>query len=66
MSNSYATTDRPPKVQITAGTAFKLGFFGALGLFVFYLIISIVFGIFAVIALRSASCPACRNCCENP
>ena len=35
----------PPKVRITAGSAFKLGFFGAFGIFVFYLIISIIFGI---------------------
>ena len=36
-----------PRLRITAGSAFKLGFFGALGLFVFYLIISVIFGIFA-------------------
>ena len=58
MSNSYATapTD-PPKVRITAGTAFKLGFFGALGIFVFYLIISILFGILAAIVLAAGIMP---------
>ena len=56
MSNSFAPAD-PPKVQITAGTAFKLGFFGALGLFVFYLVISIVFGILAIIALAAGILP---------
>ena len=56
MSNSFAPAD-PPKLQITAGTAFKLGFFGALGLFVFYLVISIVFGILAIIALAAGILP---------
>ena len=47
MSNSYLIEPpaASPKVRITAGTAFKLGFFGALGIFAFYLIFSIVFGI---------------------
>ncbi len=59
MSNSYATTAPadPPKMRITAGTAFKLGFFGALGIFVFYLIVSIVFGILAIIALAAGVLP---------
>ena len=46
-----------PKVRITAATAFKLGFFGALGIFVFYLMISIIFGIFAAIALAAGLLP---------
>lgn len=59
MSNAYptATTTDPPKVRITAGSAFKLGFFGALGVFVFYLIISVVLGILAVIALAAGLLP---------
>ena len=56
MSNSYAPTE-PPKLRITAGTAFKLGFFGALGIFVFYLVVSIVFGILAIIALAAGLLP---------
>ncbi len=56
MSDPYATTE-PPRVRITAGTAFKLGFFGALGFFVFYLVISIIFGIFATIALAAGLLP---------
>lgn len=56
MSNSSYVTD-PPKVRITAATAFKLGFFGALGIFVFYLIISVVFGILAAIALAAGLLP---------
>jgi hypothetical protein len=65
MSDPYATTE-PPKVRITAGTAFKLGFFGALGLFVFYLIISIVFGIFAAIALAAGILPNLPELLQNP
>ncbi len=59
MSNSYATTASadPPKMRITAGTAFKLGFFGALGIFVFYLVVSVVFGILAIIALAAGVLP---------
>jgi hypothetical protein len=64
MSNSYATTD-PPKVRITAGTAFKLGFFGALGIFVFYLVVSIVFGIIAVIALAAGMLPNLSQLLQN-
>jgi uncharacterized membrane protein len=56
MSNSFAPID-PPKLQITAGTAFKLGFFGALGLFVFWMVISIVFGVLAAIALAIGILP---------
>ena len=65
MSDSYATTD-PPKVRITAGTAFKLGFFGALGIFVFYLIISIIFGIIAMIALAAGILPSLPELVQNP
>ncbi len=60
MSNSYPieTPADSPKLRITAGSAFKLGFFGALGLFVFYLIISVIFGIIAVIALAAGFLPS--------
>jgi len=65
MTNLYPAADStqifpavdPPKVRITAGSAFKLGFFGALGIFVFYLIISLLFGIFAAIALAAGLLP---------
>jgi hypothetical protein len=66
MSDVYPTTTAPPKVQITAGTAFKLGFFGALGLFVFYLLISIVFGVFAVIAFAAGVLPSLPELLRNP
>ena len=65
MSDSYATTD-PPMVRITAGTAFKLGFFGALGFFMFYLVISIVFGILAAIALAAGILPGLPELLQNP
>ena len=59
MSNSYPI--EPPaessRLRITAGSAFKLGFFGALGLFVFYLIISVIFGIVAALALAAGLLP---------
>jgi hypothetical protein len=66
MSNLYPASSstqispavEAPKLRITAGSAFKLGFFGALGLFVFYLIISIIFGIFAAIALAAGLLPS--------
>ncbi len=59
MSNSYLIEPPAdsPKLRITAGSAFKLGFFGALGLFVFYLILSIIFGIVAAIALAAGLLP---------
>jgi hypothetical protein len=66
MSDPYATTTDPPKVRITAGTAFKLGFFGALGIFVFYLIVSIVFGIIATIALAAGILPNLPDLLGNP
>ena len=60
MSNSYPVEPPAdlPKVRITAGSAFKLGFFGALGLFVFYLIISVIFGIVAAVALAAGLLPS--------
>jgi hypothetical protein len=60
MSNPYPMEQsplEPPKLRITAGSAFKLGFFGALGLFVFYLIISVIFGIVAAVALAAGLLP---------
>ena len=66
MSDPYATAAEPPTVRITAGTAFKLGFFGALGIFVFYLLVSVVFGIFAVIALAAGILPSLPELLQNP
>jgi hypothetical protein len=47
MASSYDPI--PGKVRLGAGTAFKAGFFGALGVFVFYLLLTVVLGIVALI-----------------
>lgn len=50
MSNSYnAAPPVPPAVTVTAGTAIKIGFFGALGAFLLWLIVSVVLGIVGII-----------------
>ena len=54
-SNQYPTSTAPPKVALTAGSAFKFGFFGALGVFVFYLIVSVILGVLALVALAAGS-----------
>lgn len=46
MSNSYGVA--PEKVRIGAGTALKFGFFAAFGIFLFYLILSVVLGAVAI------------------
>jgi hypothetical protein len=48
MTTQY-TPQSPQRVQIRAGTALKAGFFGALGVFLFYLIISVVLGVVALV-----------------
>ena len=47
MSNSYGVAPSE-KVRIGAGTALKFGFFAAFGVFLFYLILSVVLGAVAV------------------
>ena len=47
MSNSYGIAP-PEKVRIGAGTALKFGFFLAFGVFLFYLILSVVLGTVAI------------------
>jgi hypothetical protein len=47
VSNSYGIAP-PEKVRIGAGTALKFGFFTAFGVFLFYLILSVVLGAVAV------------------
>ncbi len=44
-----ATSSAMPRVALTAGSAFKFGFFGALGVFVFYLIVSVVFVVIGLV-----------------
>ena len=46
MSNSYGAISE--QVRIGAGTALKFGFFAAFGIFLFYLILSIVLGVVAI------------------
>ena len=61
MSNDYAELD--PTIQISAGTAFKLGFFGALGFFVFYLILAVIAGVVGADPVRRrAVCPTWPSC----
>ena len=43
----------PEKVRIGAGTALKFGFFAAFGIFLFYLILSVILGA-AALALAAA------------
>jgi hypothetical protein len=41
------------RVRIGAGTALKFGFFAAFGVFLFYLILSVVLGVVAVLLAAS-------------
>jgi hypothetical protein len=45
---SYSYGVAPEKVQIGAGTALKFGFFAAFGVFLFYLILSVVLAAVAI------------------
>jgi hypothetical protein len=46
MTEYFATSE---KVWIGAGTALKFGFFAAFGVFLFYLILSVVLGFVAIL-----------------
>jgi len=48
MSYSYDAA-APEKVRIGAGTALKFGFFAAFGVLLFYLVLSILLGVLAII-----------------
>jgi hypothetical protein len=50
MTQYYAISE---KVRIGAGTALKFGFFAAFGVFLFYLILSVVLGFAAVLLAAS-------------
>lgn len=56
MANTYETL--PPKVRMGAGTAFKAGFFGAFGVFVFWLVASIVLGVVTLVLAAVGLFPA--------
>lgn len=47
MTTDYVTM--PDKVRIGAGTALKFGFFAAFGVFLFYVILSVLLGIVALL-----------------
>jgi hypothetical protein len=47
MTTQYVVPDE--KVRIGAGTALKFGFFAAFGIFLFYLILSVVVGAVALL-----------------
>ena len=47
MTTEYLTASH--KVRIGAGTALKFGFFAAFGVFLFYVILSVVLGIAALL-----------------
>ena len=51
MSTQYMA--EPEKVRIGAGTALKFGFFAAFGVFLFYLILSVIVGTVAVLLAAS-------------
>ena len=51
MSNSYGVA--PEKVRIGAGTALKFGFFAAFGIFLFYLMLSMILGVVAIFLAAS-------------
>jgi hypothetical protein len=46
VSNSYGATSE--QVRIGAGTALKFGFFAAFGIFLFYLMLSLILGVVAI------------------
>ena len=47
MTTEYYTSS--DKVRIGAGTALKFGFFAAFGVFLFYVILSVVLGVVALL-----------------
>jgi hypothetical protein len=53
VSNSYGVA--PEKVRIGAGTALKFGFFAAFGIFLFYLMLSLILGVVAIFLAASGT-----------
>ena len=47
MANEHGSL--PPRARVSAGTAFKVGFFGAFGVVVFYLLLGLVLGVVALV-----------------
>ena len=54
---STPTAAPPEKIRIGAGTAVKLGFFGALGAFLFALIVYVVLGIVGLLLFAAGALP---------
>jgi hypothetical protein len=52
---TYSYDAAPEKVRIGAGTALKFGFFAAFGVLLFYLVLSIVLGVVALILALSGT-----------
>jgi hypothetical protein len=48
MTNEFGTAPSPT-IRIGAGTAFKLGFFGALGVIALYVIFAIILGVIGAV-----------------
>ena len=55
MSNDYASST--PTIKIGAGTAFKIGFFGALGFITLYLILAVIAGVVGAILFVAGGLP---------
>jgi hypothetical protein len=59
MTTEYVTAS--DKVRIGAGTALKFGFFAAFGVFLFYVILSVVLGAVAVLLAAIGALPNINN-----
>ena len=46
-----------PRARLSAGTAFKAGFFGAFGVVVFWLLLSLVVGVLALVLAAAGVLP---------
>ena len=55
MTTEYYTTS--DKVRIGAGTALKFGFFAAFGVFLFYVILSVMVGVAALLLVATGVVP---------
>jgi hypothetical protein len=53
MTTQYVAPEE--KIRIGAGTALKFGFFAAFGIFLFYLILSVVLGAIALLLAASGA-----------
>lgn len=56
-----AVDTRPPTVRIGAGTAIKIGFFGAFGAFLFGLIVSVILTVLGLLLGAAALWPMLQD-----